>query len=110
MSATLKEWITEAAAGEPVVGVVLGEMGWGDYGNEDVPDYAKCPKNKLMSWEEALPFLSYDFATGFGAPGCQAVHAWTEKRVIFVSQYDGSTCIESVPRNPQDCEPSMPGG
>ena len=107
----LKKWILSVAENEEIEGIVLGEMDWDDdYESEEIQSYKKYPKNKLLSWEEALPFISYEFCSGYGAPGCQAITAWTKSKVIFVSQYDGSTRIEFVPRNPCDCEPEMPGG
>jgi hypothetical protein len=107
---TIKEWIEEEAKGEDVEGVVLGEMGWGDYGSDQVPNYSDCPKGKLLSWDEAAPWISYQFDGGFGAPGCQAFTAWTKSKVIGVYQYDGSTSSFSIPRNPVDHTPDMPGG
>lgn len=107
---TLKEWIEEMAGGEPVEAVVIGEMGWGSYGADKVRGYNDQPRNTVIPWDEAVPFISYEFINGFGAPGCNAVVAWTRSWVIFVSQYDGSTEPERIPRNPTDHEPGMPGG
>ena len=108
--ARLVDWIKEAGNGQDVEAVVIGEMGWGDYGSDRIPDYAACPKGKVMTWAEAAPFIGYEFDDGHGAPGCQAIYAWTKDRVIFISQYDGATSVEWVPRNPVDIMPSMPGG
>ena len=107
---TLVGWIEEEAEGEPIEGVVIGEMGWGDYGSERVSQYEEHPRGKVLSWEEAKMYLDYVFAAGYGAPGCEAVYAWTPSWVIAVSQHDGSTCPFRVPRNPVDCVPIMPGG
>ncbi len=106
----LVQWIMEAANGEEILGVVIGEMGWGDYGCEVVPKYAQQPKNTLISWDVAKEFLDYEFSGGFGHPECNAIYAWTPNNVLFISQYDGSTNLESVPRHPIDCTPIMPGG
>ncbi len=108
--ANLVEWIEEAAEGDTIYGVVIGEMCWGDYGSEDVPGYADCPKGQLLTWEEARPRLDYEFDDGYGAPGCQAVYVWTGKQVLFVSNYDGSTCMMGVPRHPIAVMPGMAGG
>lgn len=108
--ANLVQWIEEQAEGKPILGVSIGEMGWGDYGKDDCPQYDKQPKGKLLSWPEARPLLDYEFSSGFGAPKCNAIYAWTEDYVIAVSQYDGATSPFRVPRNPQDCTPEMPGG
>lgn len=108
--ATLYGWIVKAADGKPVEAVVIGRMGWGEYKSEKVPNYSACPKGVVLTWEEALPWLQYEFCSGYGAPSCQAVYAWTADRVIFISQYDGATGIEYMPRHPTAGEPNMPGG
>ena len=105
-----KDDILEAAAGELIVGAVIGVMDWGDYHSDKVPQYELQPKNKLLSWEEALPLLDYEYNTSYGAPECNAVYVWTENNVIFVSQYDGATSLHAIPRNPKDAAPEMPGG
>lgn len=107
---TLKDWILELADGEEIEAVVIGEMGWGDYGSELVPGYAEQPRGQLLTWAEAEPFLSYEFYDGFGAPGCNAIVAWTPNHVISVYQYDGSTTPFVIPRHPVAFMPYMPGG
>jgi hypothetical protein len=96
--------------GDMCIGVVLGNMGWGDYGSEIVPNYKDMPKGKLITLEQAKPFLDYEYDTGYGAPELPAIYAWTQDRVIAVSQYDGATGFFSIPRNPIDCLPTMEGG
>lgn len=107
---TLREWVEKCASGQPVEAVVIGEMGWGDYGSDAVPNYAQCPKGKLLTWEEALPWLSYEFSAEFDAPGCQAIYAWTKDFVVAISQYDGSTGAFAMPRHPIECMPDITGG
>lgn len=107
---SLEQWILNAAEGQNVEAVVIGEMGWGDYNSENVPNYDKCPKGVVLKWEDALPFLKYKFYHGYGSPGCQAIYAWTKSWVIFIAQYDGATSPHRVPRNPIDIMPTMPGG
>jgi hypothetical protein len=106
----LAKWIEATAEGEPIEAVVIGQMGWGDYGSDDVPRYAEQPKSTILTWEQARPWLDYEFDGGFGAPGCNAIHAWTANRVIYISQYDGATSANWVPRHPSAVEPTMPGG
>jgi len=104
--------ILEAAKGEPIEAIVIGNMGWSDYGLEELPPEAqdRTKWNRILKWDEAAPILDYEYDAGFGAPGCQAITAWTATRVLFVSQYDGATHVDSVPRHPIDHEPEMPGG
>src|ERR1700720_5053480 len=108
--ANLVQWIEEAAGDEPIEAVVIGEMGWGDYGSDDVPRYAEQPRGKILTWPDAKPFLDYEFQEGFGAPGCNAICAWTASKVIGVAMYDGSTWPYSMPRDPVDHMPTMQGG
>ena len=108
--ANLAQWIEEAAGDEDIEAIVFGGMGWDDYRSVKIPKYKECPKNAVLTWAFGREFADYDFDAGYGAPGCQAITAWTKSKVIFVSQYDGATGIETVPRNPIDHEPTMPGG
>lgn len=108
--ANLKQWLLSEADGEKIQAVVIGKMGWGDYNSEYVPNYAGIPKGRVLSWKEAAPLLDYEFDSGFGAPGCNAIWAWTKSKVIAIGQYDGRTWPYSVPRNPVDQMPTMEGG
>ena len=101
--------VEDVAGGEQIIAVVVGEMGWMGYRDESKPAWGHI-KGRVVTWEEARPMLDYIYDDGYGAPDCQAIYAWTPTRVIFVSQYDGSTNIESIPRNPIDCVPDIPGG
>jgi len=107
---SLKDWILEEAGGEEIEAVVIGEMGWGDYKSEYVPNYNEQPKGIVLTWEEAVPWISYPFDSGFGAPECNAIWAWTRNWVIAVSQYDGATRPYRIPRNPLALMPAMEGG
>jgi len=50
------------------------------------------------------------YDAGYGGEDCHPIYAWTDSRVIFVSCYDGSTQVESIPRNPMPGEARMFGG
>lgn len=108
--------LLEVAGDEPIEAVVIGGFGWGSFNDEDpygadrIERKAPVRKGVVLTWAEAEPMLDYEYSIGFGAPECDAVWAWTPTRVLFVSQYDGATGVESVPRNPVDGEPDMPGG
>ena len=108
----LKKWIEKAVEGEPVIGVVIGNMGCRGYHLDQIPQESADPKNwyRLLTWEEAIPLIDYEFSNGYGPPGCQCITAWTATKVFFVTQYDGSTAPTIVPRNPIDHVPKMPGG
>jgi hypothetical protein len=108
--ANLKQWLLEEANDEKIEAVVIGEMGWGSYRSEEVHNYTEMPKGQIISWQEAEKWLDYEFSSGYGAPGCNAVYAWTTNKVIAIYQYDGSTGVYWIPRNPTDIMPDMVGG
>ena len=108
--ANLKQWILDESGKEKILGVVIGEMGWGSFNDQKVPNYAKQPKGKVLTWKKATPWLDYEFSSGYGAPECNAVYAWTKTKVIAIGQYDGATWAYSLPRNPTDIMPNMEGG
>ena len=101
---TLKEWIEEAAEGEPIIGVVLGRSPY------NFKEFEFYPENKLLTWEKALQYLQFDFCGGYGSQGHFPIHAWTKSWVIGTDNYDGSTSCFRIPRNPCDCVPCEPGG
>ena len=107
---TLKKWIEDLTDGQPVEAVVIGEMGWGDYKSETVPNYVNQPRGVVLSWQEALPWISYSFEEGIGAPGCNAVIAWTADWIGSVLRFDGLTEPFRIPRHPVALLPEMPGG
>lgn len=102
--ANLKQWILDAANGEEILAVVIGDRGWIDSENSGMP------KGKLLTWQEAAPWLDYTFNDGFGCPNCHAVYAWTINYIVAIYQYDGSTGWYTIPRNPTAVMPEMVGG
>lgn len=101
-TANLVDWIENIAQGEPIEAVVIGGLGRRPW-DEQI-------RNRPLTWAQARPLLDYTFDSGYGAPGCNAIYAWTPTKIIGISQYDGSTSPFWIPRNPIDCEPTMPGG
>jgi hypothetical protein len=96
----------EEKAETPIEAVCIGEYGWGGYvsGKDCEKRRNMVPKDKqniLLTAEEAAKYLSYDFDSGYGAPKCHSVTVWSETRVVFVVQYDGSVSIDYVPRAPE---------
>lgn len=104
---------------EAVELICFGNWGWscGDANDElgyGEPESRPVPVNqrfRLLTFDEAEPFMhGWQFSGGFGAPNCYAFRAWTDKRVIFVGKYDGSTWLDWVPRHPSKEPPEMCGG
>lgn len=69
---------------------------------------AVVSEGKLMSAEEASIFLEEQMFKGIPSSPCP-VYVWTNKRVIYTLEYDGQTCLMSVPRNPTAGEPEFCG-
>jgi len=105
-----KDLIDYLEDGEVVEALVFGEYGWSGY-SEDTIFVPKDKQGVLLTLEEAEPMMhGWTYDGGYGAPQCYATYIWTNKRVIWVTQYDGSTGLDSMPRNPLACKPDMPGG
>jgi hypothetical protein len=96
--------------GEAVEALVFGEYGWGGY-SEDTIFVPKDKQGVLLTLEDAKPMMDgWTYYGGYGAPQCYATYVWTNKRVIWVTQYDGSTDLCDAPRSPIACKPNMYGG
>lgn len=97
---------------EIVTAIVFGEWGWGGY-EEPIPNAVSHKLfGKILTIEEAKPLMqTWSFYSGYGAPECYAVNVYTNQRVIWVTQYDGSTSLNSMSIIPKEGEiPDMPGG
>lgn len=107
---TFAQDIESAANGEPIEAIVIGEKGWGEW-DDEANEYVPPPyAGRVLTWDDARPLLDYVYDRGWGAPDCHAITAYTRSYIIFVSQYDGSTHVNSIPRNPTPHMPIMPGG
>lgn len=98
--ANLTQWINELVDDYEIEAVVIGEPEWeAGRGPEQARDI-------VLSWEEAKPMLDYEFAES-GGPDCNPVYVWTKTQILYVAEYDGSTKLTSVPRNPISCTPEF---
>lgn len=118
-----EELIAKLADGEKIEKIIFGPWSWGTapshpedkwelgYGEPDPPPVPFDLRGKLLDIDVARPLMSkWSFDGGYGAPDCYAIFAWSNLRVFWVTQYDGSTSLDSAPRNPETCMPGMPGG
>ena len=97
--------------GEVIQGIVFGAFGWDGFGEPQPPLVPSNKRGVVLSFEEAKPYMvGWSFYGGFGHPKCYACYIWTDKRVIWVTQYDGATNLDSAPRNPINIVPDMSGG
>ena len=111
------EDIEKVADGEPIEHIIIGLLhGWGNTIDKmrqeavrQADDYAD-PRELVtaehggvpLTWDVARPLLDYPYDPGFGGADCHAIWAWTPRWVLFVAEYDGSTRVVRVPRNPPE--------
>jgi hypothetical protein len=109
MSNAYAELIEFLEDGEIVEGIVFGEFGWGSHYAEPEPyPVPETYQGTLLSLEDAKDLMQgWQFDGGFGAAECYPVYVWTNKRVIFVTEYDGATGLNSLPRHPENCYSSF---
>lgn len=77
----------------------------------ETPQKVAFDAKTLVPWKDAIDRLREmtiynNLHTG---PNCPAIYVWSNKRVFFVSEYDGSTWLAWVPRRPVAIEPSYCG-
>ena len=106
------EEIEELAGNEPIEGVVIGIYGGYSFEDEqdDRPAGNPLPtalRGQLLSWAEARPYLAYEWDTSFGGAECHPVYVWTPTKVIAIHEYDGSTSLSWLPRNPEPGKPEF---
>lgn len=103
---TFADDIEAAANGEAIDAVVLsGSPRYEPYGPIDARRKAPVKVGVRLSWQEARPMLDYEYNDDFGTQDCDSIYAWTASRVMYVQEYDGSTTVMWLPRNPVDVVP-----
>lgn len=82
--------------------ILFGDWGWTGYGEPEPPPVPEEMKGKPLTLEEAKPMMqSWSFVGGYGAPECYTVAVYTNNRIGYVSEYDGSTCLGWYSRHPE---------
>jgi len=73
---------------------------WGSSPDPRNTDSLKAVIGKAITWEQAAPLLDYSYDSGYGSMDCHDVLVYTAANVYYIHEYDGSTSVCSVPRNP----------
>lgn len=91
--------------------VQFGKYGWDGYNEPEPPIIPTDIIGKILPIEQSIPYLKqFSFYGGYGSPKCYAVRIHTNKRIIWVTQYDGSTELDSTLLVPDESViPDMPG-
>lgn len=93
--------ILMAAGDEPIEAVVIGDAPWSrSWQGGDARNKIEQKIGVVLTADEARPMLDYEYDEGFGGVDCNPIHAYTPNRILVVHEYDGSTGVYSVPRNP----------
>jgi len=58
--------------------------------------------HKALKLKDVIKYFDYEYDVGFGGQECQSIYIFTKKAITFVEEYDGSTSLISVPRNPEN--------
>ncbi len=98
---TFAEDIEAALVPEPIEAiVVMKPSDWDDTIHSRSVKLGEPKYDERLSWAEARPWLDYEYDAGYGGQDCHDFYAWTPNLVAFIHEYDGSTSVMSVPRNP----------
>lgn len=105
----IANWLRDAEqrTGEQIETVVIGRHDCDRYTDDDRRPVEQ--RDVLLSRDAGLALLDVEYDDGFGGADCFPMYAWCAPWVYFISEYDGSTNLSCVPRNPVDCEPALNG-
>jgi hypothetical protein len=101
----IAKWFEKMAGNEPILCAVLGRHDNPRWGDECTPHAV----GKVLPWAEARALLDYEYDSGFGSANCHPVFAWTETKLLTITEYDGATGPAWFPRNPMDVTPGFDG-
>jgi hypothetical protein len=103
----IAKWIKEISDGEDIEAVVIGKHDRNSL--RDEYPFNAAPIGVVLSWEDAEPFLSYEYDSGIGGEDCHPVFAWTATKIITITEYDGATGPAWFPRHPIAISPGFDG-
>lgn len=103
MKSNLSRKLKEAMeiSGESLEAIVVGIHDSRHWGSERLPD-----EGIILSPEDGIKKIDEDYDDEFGSADCYPFFAWTKNRIYFVREYDGSTALSWIPRNPIPVMPS----
>ena len=82
---------------EPIEGVVVSGY------SGIIPDNLI---GKPVCFGDVREYFDYEYDDGFGGAECHAIYLYTRNFIVFVSEYDGATSVDCIPRNPIECTPN----
>jgi hypothetical protein len=91
--------IKNAIEGEDFECVILCNESIG-YISNDPRDIDVKYINIPLSMKQVELLFNYEYYDGFGGQDCHNIFIYTRQKIYYVHEYDGSTELRSVPRNP----------
>lgn len=92
-----KKDILRVVNGEIIESIVIYNNPQDTYSDRKRPFHCE-----VCNWSDVENFLDYDYDDGFGGQECHDIYLWTPTRIITVHEYDGSTSVYGIPRNPEN--------
>ncbi len=88
--------------GETLECIIFGDHDYGSCSGAADPGHVPVEaRDRVMPIAEAEPYMrGWSTDTGYCGVGCYKLYAWSDRNVFFVSEYDSSTCLASIPRHP----------
>ena len=94
----MKEDILEAVKDELDIAIIMVTSD--SCVSEENRKFPKELMNKSVILKDVIDYFDYYFDSGYGGQECHNFYIWTKLKVLFIWEYDGSTHISSVLRNP----------
>lgn len=94
--------ILEVSDNEEITEIVITSK-ISDYGSPDPRDLPIIPFiDKVVPFKQLSLLLNYEYDDDYGGQDCHNFYAWTRTKILSIHEYDGSTRVISVPRNPNN--------
>lgn len=99
-----KEDILKALDGDEIIAMRIFNIpplyaGEDDEDHDRKTVFDEIPLETLLG-PEGLDYLDYEYCKDSGIQDCHDIYIWTHDFVYYIHEYDGSTRIAFVPRNP----------
>ena len=99
----IQETMREQCDSEPIESVVVAKFD--SYYEENFKSIPDKFTGKPVCFGDVRHYFDYEYDDGFGGAESHAIYLYTKNFIVFVSEYDGSTSVSCIPRNPIECTP-----
>ena len=99
--ANFKQDIMSAVGKDTIIAVKICEVFSSYYDVDSKYKPADKYAGKIIPYHTALLLLDYEYNSSFGRQECHNILMWSKNYVYYIHEYDGSTSVQCVERNPQ---------